>query len=238
MPTFRDILTASDAALVKYFYKVKASKDPDFIKQISHAAAQLNLNHTQLVCALGFNRNIRDLTDVLSVVGFSSYKLLVARRNELFVNDTYRRLDIENVIDIYAAHVADDEILETLRELVIQRLGRIESKLAEADDAATMISYKMEVHSIYTSGIANAEFVTRRMELPIGDLRVRIGEMQMVADGQIVPPGNLFFSDYVMPAEKRQLIESGAISQAMVNNRLKNNEISEDERQMLEDFAG
>lgn len=237
MPSFRDILTASDAELVKIFYKVKPSSDDDFIRKINHAAAQTGLNHSQLVCALGFNRNIRDLTDILSVVGFSSYKLLTYRRNELFSSDTYRHLDIDNIVDVYAEHIEDEEIMSTLRELLPVRLGKIEAQLAEAQDPATMISYKMEVHSIYQGGIATPEFVMQRMESPIGDLRTMIEEIQMVMENELVPPGNLFFSDYLLPAEKQVLLQTGGIDAAMIQNRLANAEISEDERQMLEDFA-
>jgi hypothetical protein len=237
MPSFREVLTASDAELVKTFYKVKPSADNDFIKKINDTAAQIELNHTQLVCALGFNTNIRDLTDILSVVGFSSYKLLTYRRNELFANDTYQHLDIDNVVDIYAEHIEDEDILATLRELLPARLTNIEKKLAEAADPGTVISYKMELHSIYSGGVATGELVNQRLEAPIGDLRVMVEEIQMIVDAELLPPGNLFFSDDLLPVEKKFLIENGDIDQAMIQNRLNNVEISEDERQMLEDFA-
>ena len=177
MPSFRDILTATDANLVKYFYRLKASGDSDFIKKINHAAAQLELKHSQLVCALGFNKNIRDLTDILSVVGFSSYKLLTYRRNEMFTTDTYRHLDIDNVVDIYSEYLEDPDILATLRELMIPRLGNIEKMLGDDSDPGLKISYKMEIHSIYAGGIATTEFATARIESPIGDLRMMVDEV-------------------------------------------------------------
>ena len=57
---FTELLTASDADLVKIFYKVKVEPSDDFIKRINKIAVKLDLNHSQLVCALGFNKNIRD----------------------------------------------------------------------------------------------------------------------------------------------------------------------------------
>ena len=39
MPSFREILTASDADLIKHFYRLKPSDDGDFIKKINSAAA-------------------------------------------------------------------------------------------------------------------------------------------------------------------------------------------------------
>ena len=59
MPSFTELLTASDVELVKYFYKTNAGDEADFIKRINIISTQLGLNHTQLVCALGFNKHIR-----------------------------------------------------------------------------------------------------------------------------------------------------------------------------------
>ncbi|MCB1748591.1 MAG: hypothetical protein H6977_15350 [Gammaproteobacteria bacterium] len=236
MATFRDILLADDTALVRLFYKVRAGADSDFIKKINHAAAQVGVNHSQLVCALGFNRYVRDLTDILELVGFSSYKLLSYRRNELFSTDCYRQLDIDNVIDIYAAQLADSELERNLLELVPQRLAHIEARLEETLDPAMLISYKMEVHSIYSAGIATAEFAAARIDAPIADLRLKVEEIPMIVEGGLVPVGNLFYSDSLLPAEKRYLIDGGLVDAEMIRNRLANPEIPEDERQMLEDF--
>ncbi len=237
MPTFNELLLSSDADLVKAFYRLSPAPDTDFIKRINHAAAQLDLTHSQLVCALGFNRNIRELTDVLSVVGFSSYKLLSYRRDELFVNDAYRQLSIDDIVDIYSEYLEDPDILTTLRELLPRRLQQVERTLAEIDDTSLLVSYKMELHSVYAGGIATPEFALARVEQPGGYLRAMIKEVAMIVEAELLPPGNLFFSDYLLPIEKRQLIENGLIDTAMVQNRLRNSEISEDERQMLEDFT-
>ncbi|MGE0483259.1 MAG: hypothetical protein AB7Q81_03875 [Gammaproteobacteria bacterium] len=236
MASFRDILLADDSGLVRIFYKVRAGSESDFIKKINHAAAQIGVNHSQLVCALGFNRYIRDLTDILELLGFSSYKLLTYRRNELFSTDCYRQLDIDNVIDIYAAQLADSELESHLLELVPQRLAHIEARLEETLDPAMLISYKMEVHSIYSAGIATAEFAAARVAAPIADLRLKVEEVAMIVDGGLIPAGNLFYSDTLLPAEKRYLVERGLVDTAMIRNRLGNADISEDERQMLEDF--
>ena len=70
MLSFTELLTASDAELVKIFYKISVDENDDFIIKINKAAAQLDLNHSQLVCALGFNKHIRDLSDIYSTLGF------------------------------------------------------------------------------------------------------------------------------------------------------------------------
>lgn len=129
MISFTDLLTASDAELVKIFYKVKSDPSVDFIKNINSIAEQMDLNHSQLVCAIGFNKNIRDLTDIITVLGFKSYKVMIYRRNELFTTDTYQQLGIDNILDIYSARLEDAEILETLREMLHPRLQHIETDI-------------------------------------------------------------------------------------------------------------
>lgn len=57
----------------------------------------------------------------------------------------------------------------------------------------------MEMHSIYTGGIATEEFATARIEAPIGELRLMVDELQMMIDGEVVPPGNLFFRTICYP---------------------------------------
>ncbi|HKK16063.1 MAG TPA: hypothetical protein VJ981_05105, partial [Gammaproteobacteria bacterium] len=148
---FTELLTASDADLVKIFYKVKVDQSEDFIKRINKVAAQLGLNHSQLVCALGFNKNIRELTDVISVLGFRSYKLLSYRQNELFTTDTYQQLSIDNILDIYSAKLDDAQIHESLQELLMPRLEHIEADISKNEDPGHVISYRMEIHAIYTS---------------------------------------------------------------------------------------
>lgn len=236
MPSFNEVLTATDADLVKYFYRLHPG-DGDFIQKINHAASELELNHSQLVCALGFNKNIRDLTDILSVIGFSSYKLLSYRRNELFVTDIYKQLDIDNIVDIYSEYLEDPDILATLRELLLPRLDNLEKVIAEDSDPAVLISYKMEIHSVYAGGILTPEIALARVERPNGHLRLMADEVQMMIDEDVVAAGNLFFSDFLLPEEKRILIEAGKVDHSMIRNRLQNDEVSEDERQMLEDFV-
>lgn len=236
MPSFREILTATDAQLVKLFYRVKSTPDADFIKQINRTARHFALNHSQLVCALGFNHHIRELTDILSLVGFSSYKLLSYRRNELFTNDAYQELEIDNVVDIYSEYIADDSIQATLRELVPLRLQRLEQALENGpDNPALTISYRMEVHAIYTAGIATKEFAEARLAASNPEMRLKSDEVQLMVSLGHVPPGNVFYADELLPVEKQLLIDHGEIDQAMIRNRLDNPEISEDERQMLED---
>ncbi len=237
MISFTELLTANDADLVKTFYKVKSDPSVDFIKNINSIATQLELNHSQLVCAIGFNKNIRDLTDIMTVLGFKSYKVMIYRRNELFTTDTYQQLGIDNILDIYSARLEDEEILETLRELLHPRLQHIEADIEKTDDPGYTVSYRMEIHSIYQSGIADKSFAEERIQKDIGKYRHMASELSEMINAEIFPPSNFFFMETITPDEKRELIQQDHVSSDMVKNRLQNSKISADERDMLEEFV-
>jgi len=234
---FTEILTASDADLVKIFYKVKVEPTDDFIKRINKIAAKLGLNHSQLVCALGFNKNIRELTDIISILGFRSFKLLAYRQNELFTTDTYQQLSIDNILDIYSARLEDVEIMESLRELIMPRLEHIEADIEKNDDPSHIISYRMEVHAIYSSGIADKAFAEQRINKKgIGKYRIIANEPVVIVEAGLLPASNMFFMDSISPDEKKDLIERKHIPESIIKNRLQNAKISQEERDMLESY--
>jgi hypothetical protein len=236
MVTFTELLTASDADLVRIFHKITTDPSADFIIRINKAAAQLGLNHSQLVCALGFNKHIRDLTDIYSTLGFRSYKLLSYRCNELFRTDTYNQLSIDNILDIYSERLEDQEILSTLRSMLEPRLEHIEADLGRKEDPAHVISYRMEVHAIYKAGIVDKDFAMRRIEQPIDRYRQMSGEVGVIIEMGLIPASNLFFSNALTPDEKKALIEAKLIDANMIKNRLQNTNIQQDERDMLEAY--
>ena len=236
MVSFTELLTASDADLVKIFYKLKPGEDQDFIKRINKIAGQMDLNHSQIVCALGFNKHIRDLTDIISTLGFRSYKLLSYRQNELFTTDTYQQLPIDNILDIYSERLEDEQILVMLRDLLRPRLEHIEADIEKNDDPSHIISYRMEIHAIYNAGIADKALAEERIKKDISKFRIMANESGVIVESGLIPPSNLFFMDAISPEEKRDLIENKHIPNEIVKNRLQNKNISEEERDMLEDF--
>lgn len=236
MTGFTELLTASDADLVKIFYRIKTEPKDDFIVRINKVAAKLGLNHSQLVCALGFNKYIRDLSDIYSTLGFRSYKLLAYRCNELFRTDTYNQLSIDNILDIYSERLEDQQILDSVREMLDPRLEHIEQDLEENEDPAHIISYRMEIHSIYSAGIVGREFAEMRLNKDIGKFRIYSDEVLAITEAGILPPSNMFFMETLLPEERKQLIEKKHIDADMIKNRLQNKNISQEERDMLEEY--
>lgn len=236
MVSFTELLTAADADLVKFFYKIKTNPSEDFIIRINKAAAQLGLNHSQLVCALGFNKYIRDLSDIYSLLGFRSYKILSYRCNELFSTDTYNQLSIDNILDIYSERIEDETILASLKEMLIPRLEHIEADIDKNEDPSHVISYRMEIHSIYTAGMVDKSFAEYRINKDIGRFRIIANELNLIIEAGYFPPSNLFFMDTISPEEKKELIAQEHVNKDMIKNRLQNANISQEEREMLEDF--
>ena len=236
MISFTELLTAADEDLVKIFYKVKSPPSEDFIIRINKVAAQLGLNHSQLVCALGFNKYIRDLSDIYSLLGFRSYKILSYRCNELFSTDTYNQLPIDNILDIYSERIEDETILASLKEMLRPRLEHIETDIDKNEDPSHVISYRMEIHSIYTAGIVDKSFAEYRINKDIGRFRILANEVNTIIEAGYFPPSNLFFMDTISPEEKKDLITHNHVNQDMIKNRLQNTGISQEEREMLEEF--
>jgi len=236
MTGFTELLTASDADLVKIFYKIKTEPKDDFIVRINKVAAKLGLNHSQLVCALGFNKYIRDLSDIYSTLGFRSYRLLAYRCNELFRTDTYNQLTIDNILDIYSERLEDQQILDSVREMLDPRLEHIEQDLEKNEDPSHIISYRMEIHSIYSAGIVGRDFAEMRLKKDIGKFRIYSDEVLAITEAGVLPPSNMFFMETLLPGERKQLIEKKHIDEDMIKNRLQNKSISQEEREMLEEY--
>ena len=173
----------------------------------------------------------------MTVLGFKSYKVMIYRRNELFTTDTYQQLGVDNILDIYSERLEDAEILKTLRELLLPRLEHVEADIEKTGDPGHIISYRMEVHSIYQSGIADKDFAEERVKKDIGKYRLMASELNEMINEDIFPPSNFFFMETISPDEKKELIEQKHISADMVKNRLQNAKISAEEREMLESFV-
>ena len=94
----------------------------------------------------------------------------------------------------------------------------------------------MEIHSIYTAGIADKAFADDRLKKDIGKYRLMANEANVIIEAGYHPPSNLFFMDSLSPEERRDLIEGGHINKDMIKNRLQNAKTSDEEREILEEY--
>ena len=233
MADFTEVITATPEKLVNLFYRIKPAPTRDFIVRIDWAATQLQLNHTQLVCALGFNAVMRTMSDILTLLGFSNFKALGIRRDELFCTDAYHFLPIDNVIDIYTCAARDPQFIEALRALVKRRLDTLEAAVDQDGDPPPGISYRIEIHALYNGGYVDKAFAEDRLSRDIGKYRLLASELDAILSRNLLPPSNIFFMDSVTAEEKRLLLERRLIPPEMIRNRLNNPSISDAEREVL-----
>ncbi len=235
MSKFQDILTSTGEDLLKLLYKSSAGVGGKSPAAPREYARSLSLTYAQLVCALGFNPHIRNLPDVVEIVGFESYETLARERNQYFANDIYDRLGIKDVLAIYL-HVPNDmQMLEVMQYLLGNRLRCIEDRIEATVNSIVIERYKKEMRSIYNDGVAQIEFAEERLNQTHSGFRALLNEVVMIVEARLIPIGDLFFRDTILPEEKRRLIMKGLIPKSLVEQRLEDDAVSPQERKVLED---
>jgi hypothetical protein len=236
MSRFEEILTASSEDLLKTLYKSSYGQDDNVdTSRTKKIARNLGLRYAQLVCAIGFNANIQDLSDVLAVTGFDSYDALARERNQVFTTDIYQQLGIKDVLAIYF-HVADClPLLEVIQHLLTRRLDRIEERIESTVNSVVIERYKKEMRAIYNDGVAQIDFAEERLSRTHSGFRALLNEVALIVESRLIPVGDIFFRATILPEEKRRLMIRGLIPRDLVLARLDDADVSEQERAVLED---
>ena len=236
MSVFEQILTASAEELLKLVFKAAAARDKDAQGSRSREIAlKLGLTHAQLLCAVGFNPNIRELPDVTTILGFQGYDALARARDEYFTNDVYNRLGIKDVLAIYAQVARDVQHQQVMQYLMSTRLKRIEDRIEATVDSLVIERYKKEMRGIYTDGVALPEFVEGRLADTHSGFRALLNEVLLIVEHRLVPVGDIFFRDTVLPEEKRRLIVRGLVPRELIVARLAETDVPPQERKVLDE---
>ena len=238
MSRFEEILTATSEDLLKTLYKSSSSQDERTASggtRTRQVAKNLGLTYAQLVCAVGFNPQIQDLSDVIAVMGFNSYDALAHERNLAFTTDIYQYLGIKDVLAIYQ-HVARClPLLEVLQHLLARRLQKIEDRIEATVNSVVIERYKKEMRAIYNDGVAQIDFAEMRLSKVHSGFRALVNEVALIVESRLIPVGDIFFREAILPEEKRRLIIRGLIPRDLVLSRLADYKISAQERAVLED---
>ncbi|MCZ6770543.1 MAG: hypothetical protein O7G83_00980 [Proteobacteria bacterium] len=236
MSRFEEILTASSEDLLKTLYKSSSTQDESAASsRAKKTAKNLSLTYPQLVCAVGFNAQIQGLSDVLAVIGFDSYEALARERNQAFTTDIYQQLGIRDVLAIYV-HVANHlPLLEIIQHLLTRRLDRIEERIEATVNSMVIDRYKKEMRAIYNDGVAQIDFAEERLSKTHSGFRALLNEVALIVESRMIPVGDIFFRDSILPEEKRRLMIRGLIPRELVLSRLAEPNVSEQERAVLED---
>ncbi len=235
MSNFNRLLVAREEELINILFRSGVDLSGTSRDPIEQIGKKLGLKISQMICAVGFNPNIRNLSDIAFVLGFPSYDALAQERNKLFVNDVYQQITLKKVVAIYSSAKKSQELLEIMQYLVRTRLRNIELCIEETVSAVTIENYKKELRSIYYDGIAHIEFAEERLNETSSGFRALVNEVAVIVDTKLIPVGEIFFRDNILPEEKRKLLSKGLIPDDLIVARLNEAQISEKERAILED---
>ena len=237
MSTFNDILTGEEEDLVKVFYNFRPDKDLDDDRDnLALAAKKLRLKPEQLIITLGFNRSSKSLDEIFSVLGYENWETLSKKRNEIYINDVYQNISLENILTLYSTIRNDNEMLQVMQYLLKSRLENIESKIEATVNSLIIEKYKVEMKAVYADNIAELDFAEARLNSKQSGFRALLNEACIITESRLIPAGDIFFRETILPEEKRKLLSKNLIPVELVESRLEDKNISQQEKQMLNDF--
>jgi hypothetical protein len=183
---FNDILYETEEALLQRFYKFKTNKTTSVIP-ISDIATEFRLRKEQLICALGFNPEIRLLIEMLPILGYTTLNELDQERNNLFISDIYKRISLDNIIKIHERVKENQNSLEVMQYLLRNRLIKIESEIETTVNSMVIEKYKTEMRSVYNLGIASMDFTEERLDRTDSGFRALLNEVTMIVESKLIP---------------------------------------------------
>lgn len=235
MTGFDHVLRASREQLIEAFQGFHELK-PGSRKKAAVIAARLKLNNGQVICAIGFNPNARDNPSIPALMGFERFTEIEELRNEYFTKDMYRRLSLENIMAIYECIKDDPDLLHTMQYLLPLRLKAIERYIENTVSSMMIEKYKSEIRAIYADGIATIEFAEERLNQTDSGFRSLLNEVNIITENRLIPIGQIFFMDTILPEEKRRLLSRGLIPLELVEERLRNPQLIPAEKKLLREY--
>ena len=237
MSMFNNILTGAEEDLVKIFYNFRTKDDSEDKKNnLILAAKKFRLNPEQLVLSLGFNQKTRELEEIFTSLGYMNLEELTKERNELYINDIYQKISLENILTLYSIVRNDNEMLQVMQYLLKNRLENIESRIEATVNSLIIEKYKAEMKAVYADKIADIDFADERLNNTESGFRALLNEACIITESRLIPAGDIFFRETILPEEKRKLLSKNLIPVELVESRLEDANISQQEKQMLNDY--
>jgi hypothetical protein len=137
---------------------------------------------------------------------------------------------------LYSIVRDDNEMLQVMQYLLKNRLENIESRIEATVNSLIIEKYKTEMRAVYADKIANIDFAEERLNNVESGFRALLNEACIITESRLIPAGDIFFRETILPEEKRKLLSKKLIPVELVESRLQDKDISQQERQMLKDF--
>ena len=237
MDSFSDILIAPGEELIRKFYVYQDELGPELDENRTDIIAmKLGLRRQEMILAVGFNPHINECLEILPILGFKNMDDLAHERNEIFISDIYRKITLDEVLQIYSNVKEFPKMLQVMQYLAEHRLKNIETKIEETVNSSLIEKYKVEMKTIYMDGIAGIDFAENRLGTIDSGFRALLNEVTIITESRVIPAGDIFFRDTILPEEKRKLLNRGLIPLELVQARLDDPAVSTRERKILEDY--
>ena len=233
--SFKKMIRASADDLPGFFSRFEdldISKD----KRMETITTDMSLRREQVICAVGFNPHAPALQGIPVIMGYDSFEQLVQDRNEIFITDIYKGLTLDNTLNIYNIVKDNPETLQIMHYLLKRRLENIEGRIEETVNSLIIEKYKAEIRSIYNDGIVNIEFAEERLGVKGSGFRALLNEVGIIVESKLIPAGDIFFRDTVLPEEKRRLLNKNLIPRELVEARLTAEDTPPEEKRILYDY--
>jgi hypothetical protein len=232
---FNDIISAQEEELLQQFYKFR--DNPATCSNRLHAIAKTyRLRPQQLICAIGFNPHVKFVTELFPIIGYATYNELSQERNEVFIADIYKRVSLENILKIYEIVVTDRDMLDTMQYLLKNRLDKVEQRIEETVNSLIIEKYRAEMRAIYNGGVATIDFAEERLDRQDSGFRALLNEVSIIVESRLIPAGEIFFRDSILPQEKMKLLKMGIIPKELVESRLAEATTSNEEKNVLYEY--
>jgi hypothetical protein len=233
--SFKKMINATSEELPEFFRRFEDVEIPTD-KRMEAVSTDMALRPAQIICAVGFNPNTPDFPELSTILGFDSFEILCQQRNEIFTTDIYKALTLDNTLTIYNVIKDHPEMLRVMQYLLKLRLQRIESRIEETVNSLIIEKYKAEIRAVYNGGIANIEFAEERLGIKGSGFRALLNEVGIIVESRLIPAGDIFFRDTILPEEKRRLLNKGLIPRELIETRLEDDDTPQDEKRILYDY--
>lgn len=235
MSKFKQILQAEAEDLLRIFYEFR-NLDSIPEQRLDAISRELKTRVAQIVTAVGFNPVTAHMPEILPLLGFANLEELYARRNDIFTGDIYKYLSLENILTIYDLVKHHPEYLQVMRYLLKRRLANIERQIEATVNSLIIEKYKAEMRAVYNDGIADIEFAEERLNTKDSGFRALLNEVCIIIESKLIPAGNIFFRDSILPQEKHKILSKGLMPRDLIQTRLEDADVSQEERKILYDY--
>lgn len=232
MTAFNTIMNGNQQYLSRILNSASANGNDTSEQSLANIGTKLNMNPEQIALALGFNKNLK----TMNLSNHANYENLIKKRNAIFVNDVYDKIVLKNILAVYNLIKDQEEALQIMQYLLLKRVTKIESTIEKTLDSLVIEKYKIEMRVVYADNIADIEFAEQRLSNHESGFRTLLNEVCMIAESRLIPIGDIFFRNTVLPQEKRKLLNKKLIPLELIKSRLEDQGISQQEQKVLSDF--